>query len=595
MADLEDYGPAGSGANSSKKRAGSDAGSEDVVPEYCTRSVLPFLPAPFGNLWILVLLCAALAGVAYPIAQAWSKTVTYRSAPGVRSQLVTTRKFPNFTAAFCPQSDALAANLVVYSDYFQQAQAMRKPLPAPPAAPQAQLDQGDATYFLPTTSAGACEAQINGQAKANGPLTYDNTQSSVPAAECGVSFPTLPSALNVTSGRYNKQRIIKVMTLRITACGGPLVQVLDASGDVVATTAGGVMWDNPAIFQPCDPNSPTPAAKTASITVELSTPYVDLYGITQTGDYEWLDGYTIKLSCIPGNDCIVNGPYSTVRMEAFQLPTVAQSIADFPNVNPGVRVMRPTRNVSLLGDTLHSPSCWLVTAAAVFGSAERTLPLMDTSSPTPFQVMALSDGMSLMYGFFDANDPDGLANLFATSSMAFVPMQTNQVSLVRLGATVSHKLRPYSPDLGQVFGIEVDEGTPPDPWPPTSDDLTTFEVSLNITSAAEVIQSSPQKPFCAKDAGYVDRQAPLITDSRSGCPTYYAIAGFIFHPALVSYQVTVLEEYYPFDDSDAVQTMFTYLPFLPDYILPALVALPVLLTKLARRVPALSGALGACR
>ena len=116
-------------------------------------------------------------------------------------------------------------------------------------------------------------------------------------------------------------------------------------------------------------------------------------------------------------------------------------------------------------------------------------------------------------------------------------------------------------------------------------------MSLNITSVVNVITSSPQMPYCATS---VDSQIPLITTGGE-CPAMFAYAVFVFHPALVSYQVSVLEEFYPFDDSDAVQTMFTYLPFLPDYIVPALAALPVLLTKLARRVPALSGALGACR
>jgi len=467
MADIADYAP--SGGATKKARAGSDAGSEEVEPEYCTRATLSFLPAPFGNLWILLLLCVAAAGIAYPIAQGWSKAVTYRAAPGVRTQLAATRRFPAFTAAFCPLSDATAGNLKVIADFFPKP-SPRRPLPAPPAPVFPDLDSGVATYWMPSATIASCEEYVNNQAPALGPASYDGTQGSVAPAECDFSFPLLPGALDAATGRYDKLRITKVIKLTIFACGGPVVKVLDVNNNVVATTAGGVSWDNPAIFQACDPNSPTPPTTMASIQIDLSTPTVNMYGQLDTGDYAWLKGYTIQLSCLNGNSCLVNSQESTVRLEWNQLPTVGRSLSSFYTLNPSVSVTRPTRNVSLLGDSLHSPSCWLVTANETFSAAERALPLLDPTVNSTFSVNAYNDGLGLMYGFFDASDPDGLANLFASSSMAFVPTQTDQVALVRLGASVYRKLRPYSPTWARCSALmtSLTRARPPTPGPPAA-------------------------------------------------------------------------------------------------------------------------------
>ena len=216
---------------------------------------------------------------------------------------------------------------------------------------------------------------------------------------------------------------------------------------------------------------------------------------------------------------------------------------------------------------------------------------MDRASPTPFTVIAQSDSQAILYGFIDATDPNGLVNLFATSSFAVLPQATDMQSLVRLSASVYRKLKPYEPDLGQVFGIEEDEDVPPDPWPATSDDTKTFKVTLNISSSMELLASSPTGLLCSADG----TPGVYVINGDKNCRKNFASANFIVHPALMSYQATVQEEYYPFDDADAVQTLFTYLPYLPEFIVPALAALPVLLTKLARRFPGIGAALNACR
>ena len=64
MADMEQQqapaeAPEDTVSKKKPRAAGSDAGSDDPEPEYCMRSLLPFLPAPFGNVWIRLLFCAA--------------------------------------------------------------------------------------------------------------------------------------------------------------------------------------------------------------------------------------------------------------------------------------------------------------------------------------------------------------------------------------------------------------------------------------------------------------------------------------------------------------------------------------------------------
>ena len=151
-------------------------------------------------------------------------------------------------------------------------------------------------------------------------------------------------------------------------------------------------------------------------------------------------------------------------------------------------------------------------------------------------------------------------------------------------ALLPHRL---SVDVGQVLGVQdaFTGGAQPDPWPPTADDLAQYRVSLAFNAAADVFMQGQPQEQCPSPKTAIDHWRSCST---------VAYSQLIFSPELLSYDVDVLEEFYPFDDSDAVQTLFTYLPLLPEFILPLCAALPLLLTMLAKRWPSAFARAPAC-
>lgn len=154
MCDAED-----TGAKWQHKRNGQCAADDEAAfdeaseekPLFLQYSVLPawLVPAPFGNPLIMLVLALGLAGVAYPIAQAWLKATSYYDAPAVRSYVTPTSVFPNFTLVLCPAATSFsdinamqtAQNLAVHVLGF-----MSEGTPAPPSNSWNQGGSGSAPY-----------------------------------------------------------------------------------------------------------------------------------------------------------------------------------------------------------------------------------------------------------------------------------------------------------------------------------------------------------------------------------------------------------------------------------------------------------------
>ena len=160
---------------------------------YLQFSVLPawLAPAPFGNPLVLLVLALGIAGVAYPIAQAWLKAVSYYDAPAVRSYVAPTQTFPNFTLVLCPAassfkdlSSSSAKNLAVHAMSF-----MGPASTAAPPPPAVTVNQGSGVpfnfsmYTLPGVNATSCtmrdsvSAQLSGMAGMPSSPTSGNQQS----------------------------------------------------------------------------------------------------------------------------------------------------------------------------------------------------------------------------------------------------------------------------------------------------------------------------------------------------------------------------------------------------------------------------------
>lgn len=316
--------------------AACDEASEEK-PLFLQYSVLPawLAPAPFGNPLVLLVLAFGLAGVAYPIAQAWLKATSYYDAPAVRSYVMPTSVFPNFTVVLCPaatsfsdiNAEQAAQNLAVHVLGF-----MNEGTPAPPSITWNQGGSGSAPYnfsmyTLPGVNATTWCVPRYGQAPpvpANfgrhlltlpqlipqpppPPVWFNGTAGAGMQVTCG--NVELTAQLVGTTGKYGKEKIIKYMTFNIQACGGPEFVVSDASGTVVASI-NGAAFDNPTVHSPC--NAATLAGFDTLVHLDLSTP-VPLnedtahIGSSTEDDYEWTSGYSIRVGCYCNNKCQVSG------------------------------------------------------------------------------------------------------------------------------------------------------------------------------------------------------------------------------------------------------------------------------------------------
>ena len=129
--------------------AAFDEASEEK-PLFLQYSVLPawLVPAPYGNPLVMLILALGMAGVAYPMAQAWLKATSYYDAPAVRSYVTPTSVFPNFTVVLCPAATSMtdvsaqaAQNLAVHVIGFAN-----EDTPAPPSITWNQGGSGSAPY-----------------------------------------------------------------------------------------------------------------------------------------------------------------------------------------------------------------------------------------------------------------------------------------------------------------------------------------------------------------------------------------------------------------------------------------------------------------
>lgn len=258
--------------------------------------------------------------------------------------------------------------------------------------------------------------------------------------------------------------------------------------------------------------------------------------------------------------------------------------------SPYVRIARLAARNIMFGTNINSSECWELTPSLPFRKVDAfaRVPPNDTVSPG-FSVLAGGDGAALAYGFYPAGDPNGLVDLIARGGFKYIPADSSSYFNVRLRSQVTRTLLPHRlhVDVGQVLGVQDAStgGAQPDPWPPTVDDQSQFEVSLAFDASADVFMQGTAQQQCLSPTN-------AINHYRS-CSTV-AYSQLMFSPELLSYDVDVLEEFYPFDDSDAVQTLFTYLPLLAEFVLPLCAALPLLFTSLARRWPAVFGRAFAC-
>ena len=413
------------------------------------------------------------------------------------------------------------------------------------------------------------------------PVWFNGTSGAGQTASCGnVEFAPLTAELT-TAGRYGKEKVIKYMTFSLQACGGPEILVSDASGTVVATI-NGAAFDNPTVHSPCQADAF--GGYDTVVNVDLSTPVplnadTAYIGSSTDDDYAWTSGYTIRVGCFRNNRCQVSGSVTlTTMVRPFSYDTIFSGMP----ASSTVRVARPAGESIVFGPAINSSECWEVTPSLPFRKSD----LSGNHDNDPgFTVLAGGDGAALAFGFYPAGDPDGLQKLISQGSgFKFIPSDSSAYFYVRLRAEVTRTLLPHelNIDVGQVLGIQDAStgGAQPDPWPPTADDLSQFTVSLAFDAAADVFQQGQARQQCPSPKNSIDH-------SRS-CSTL-AYSQLILTPELLSYDVDVLEEFYPFDDSDAVQTLFTYLPLVPQFVLPLCMGLPLLFTSLARRWPGVCG------
>jgi hypothetical protein len=354
--------------------------------------------------------------------------------------------------------------------------------------------------------------------------------------------------------QYGQQKLLKLLTLDIQACGGPQLTISDADGNTVATIAGNT-FDNPAVHNPCDPtNDPATSFNGAISTIEidLSTPLP--YGgndYDYENDYNWLAGYSVSVACLYSNKCQVTGTvYMYVSVIDFSVESV---FADYPP-SGGVKVSRPTYMGTILGGLANASSCWEVTSQRPFTTAEASAGLvgaMDATDPAIYQIIVGTDGGAYVTAFYASSDPKGIASLQNSSAYTIVKQNASSFSFLRLSAEVSRVLRTYEADVSQIVGADgiEEEGGMADPWPATKDDLAKYEVSIQITlDAKEVYSESEPEMMCAAPAGAINGYRSCV---------FFPFSGNLISAALFDFDVRISEEYYPFDDADAVQTMFT--------------------------------------
>jgi hypothetical protein len=406
-----------------------------------------------------------------------------------------------------------------------------------------------------------------------------------------MQFPVFSSLLT-SEGTYHSVPLRKALIFSLTACGGPVLTVRYASTNATFARIVGAAFDNQVVHNPCNLSASLSSAAAASasppvvgartvVTVDATTPAATRspYDYDYANDYTWLaGGFIVEVACIYDNACRVSGTFEVQITHTRPFIDLFKSAKYLPP-HPGVRVGRPAHDHPLLGRALHARSCWEVRPSSRFAASEARLPLISNASTAPFTVAVLGGGTPVLYGFYEADDPDGLRKLFATSSLSIIPQATDLSSFVRLSASVTRTLRTYRFDVGQVTGLKRDPTPLPDPWPPSAEALQNYDVTLSIASRSEPFRSGSSFAYCPPWGSDLN-----VVNPSHGCERAQ-FAQLVFHPALTSYDVAITEEYYPFDDSDAVQTVVTYLLSIPEIVIPLLCVLPAFMAWLARRFP----------
>lgn len=419
---------------------------------------------------------------------------------------------------------------------------------------------------------------------------------------CRVAVPFVPIAAaasgNSTSGGSNSvgarvEWLSGSIHVTIFACGGPRIVITspaqrdDDGGPLVIADISGADFKQPQVNQACGEQVLDPTTlPTVRVAIDISPSFKSAQkGANYTA---WRTGYIVSLGCAQySSRCLVYGSAEVMVGPGFDPLELFSSAGDLRgSATPAATVTRLTAAAAAgavpptLFGLVSTADCWQVTQAAPFASTDA---LDGLFTPSSLQIgLKAPGGVTVAYAFFPADDPAGVATLETSSAFELLQTTASTTAFSRLAAAVTRTLRPYttSPEalVRDVAGVgDRDAGNgAADPWPPSAADAKQFLVAAQVRQTGLVMWDSGAPPVPVKcTSGGPGAYGP------ENCITW-AYAYIYLAPGMMNYDVDVSEEYYPFGDADAVQTMATYLPLIPEILIPSLIAIPLLASKAAR-------------